>query len=177
LELGLKGKKGAKNVFEECPNCGNGRWVQLKAQGKYTKCRKCLNRGKIGIKNGMWKGGTKINYAGYIMVRIYPNNPYFKMANIAGYVFKHRLVMAQKLNRCLEDWELVHHRDSVKTHNEPENLYLTDASNHNTLVEATLKRQDKHIKVQDNRISGLEARATLLEAENTLLKADMSEFV
>jgi hypothetical protein len=166
-----------KYIYEECPNCHNQKWVQVSSKGKYPKCRQCMNRGKTGEKSGTWKGGRKINYAGYIMVRLYPDNPYYAMANTAGYVFEHRLVMAQYLCRCLEDWEMVHHRDSIKTHNTPENLFVTDAKNHNILVEATLVNQGKHIKAQDNRIEGLESRVTLLEAENTLLKADMSEYV
>ena len=169
-ELGLRGKPNSKNIWELCPNCGVPRWVQLKAKGKYPKCRKCLNKGKIGKVNGMWKGGKKLNHKGYILVRKYPDNPYYEMANPAGYVFEHRLVMAQHLGRCLHDWEEVHHRDSIKTHNTPDNLFVTDASNHNKLVEQVLKYQESEIK-------DLKSRVTLLEAENTVLKTDMSEFV
>jgi hypothetical protein len=167
-ELGFTGHSRNKYIYAKCPNCENLRWVQLKTVDKYKKCRKCMNRGKIGIKSGMWNGGRKINYAGYIMVRLYSDNPYYSMANTAGYVFEHRLVMAQELGRCLEDWEMVHHRDSVKTHNEPDNLYLTDASNHNTLVEQVLKYQVKEIKELKN-------NNMLLEAENTLLKLQIKQ--
>jgi hypothetical protein len=169
-ELNFKGHNKNKYIYAKCPNCGNLRWVQLKTVNKYKKCRKCMNSGKIGDRNGMWKGGTRINHSGYILVRIYPDNPYYAMANPSGYVFEHRLVMAQQLERCLHDWEEVHHRDSIKTHNNPENLFVTDASHHNKLVEQVLVYQEQEIK-------DLKSRVTLLEAENILYKMDMSEFI
>ena len=157
-ELGFQGHTKNKYIYAKCPNCGNLRWVQLKTVGKYKKCRLCMNSGKIGNVNGMWKGGKKLNHKGYILVKIYPDNPYYEMANPAGYVFEHRLVMAQHLGRCLHDWEEVHHRDSIKTHNTPDNLFVTDASNHNKLVEQVLISQEAEIKQLKNRITTLESR-------------------
>lgn len=162
-ELGFVGHSKNKYIYAACINCGTLRWVQLKTVDKYKKCRKCMHKGKIKELNGTWKGGIKVNYAGYIMVRLYPDNPYYSMCNNSGYVFEHRLVMAQQLDRCLKDWEEVHHRDSIKTHNIPENLFVTDAKNHNKLVEQVLKYQETEIKE-------LKSRVTLLEAENELLK-------
>ena len=66
--------------------------------------------------------------------------------------------MAQHLGRCLYDWEEVHHRDSIKTHNTPDNLFVTDASNHNKLVEQVLISQEAEIKQLKNRIITLESR-------------------
>ena len=99
------------------------------------------------------------------------------MANPSGYVFEHRLIAAQQLGRCLHDWEMVHHRDSNKQNNNPSNLFVTDASNHNTLVEYVLKLQEVELKEQKSEIKDLKSRVTLLEAENTLYKMDMSEFI
>jgi hypothetical protein len=124
-----------------------------------------------------WKGGVKINHSGYKLVILRPDNPYFEMANPSGYVFEHRLVMAQQLGRCLYTWEEVHHRDSIKTHNTPENLFVTDASHHNKLVEYVLKLQAIELKEQKSEIKDLKGRVTLLEADNILLKTDMSEFI
>lgn len=158
-----------KYIYEECPNCHNQKWVQISAKGKYPKCRQCMNRGKIKEKSGTWKGGKRV-HGEYIMVKLYPSDPFFEMADCSGYVFEHRLVMAKELGRPLYNWEEVHHRDSIKNHNDPQNLFVTGAENHNKLVESTLINQDKRIKE-------LESRVTLLEAENTLYKMDMSEFV
>jgi len=162
-EIGYKYHK-QRYIWEECSNCGVPRWCQYPSKVKYNKCRKCLNKGRIGELNGTWKGGTKINHAGYRLVILRPDSPYYSMANPAGYVFEHRLVMAQQLGRCLKDWEEVHHRDSIKTHNIPENLFVTDAKNHNKLVEQVLYYQESEIK-------DLKDRVILLEAENELLKA------
>jgi hypothetical protein len=135
-----------------------------------------MHKGKIKELSGTWKGGIRI-HGEYVMVKLYPNDQFFEMVDCAGYVFEHRLVMAKELGRALHSWEEVHHKDSIKTHNIPDNLFVTDAKNHNKLVEATLIKQDKNIKEKDNRIESLESRVTVLEAENILFKMDMSEFV
>lgn len=175
-EIGYKYHK-QRYIWEKCNNCGIPRWCQYPSKIKFNKCRKCLNKGRIGERNGMWKGGTKINHAGYKLVILRPDNPYYEMASPAGYVFEHRLIAAQQLGRCLHDWEMVHHRDSNKQNNDPSNLFVTDASNHNTLVEYVLKLQELELKEQKSEIKDLKSRVTLLEAENTLYKMDMSEFV
>jgi len=147
-----------KYIWNKCPNCGYEKWRQLGSIDKYFKCRRCMHKGKIKEKNGAWKGGVKHLGTGYIMVRLYPDDPYYSMCNESGYVFEHRLVMAQHLGRCLHDWEEVHHRDSIKTHNTPDNLFVTDASNHNKLVEQVLISQEAEIKQLKNRITTLESR-------------------
>jgi hypothetical protein len=174
-----------KYTYEECPNCHHHKWVQISAKGKYPKCRKCMNRGKIKEKSGTWKGGIKDLGTGYKMVRLYPNDPFYDMCNKTGYVFEHRLVMAKELGRPLYDWEEVHHKGETfpaqskqnKSDNIPENLFVTGTEHHNTLVEYVLKLQAIEIKEQKSEITDLKSRVTLLEAENTLLKVDMSEFI
>lgn len=142
-----------KYIYEKCPNCGNGRWHQVHSAGKYPKCRKCMNIGKIKNKSGTWKGGRKISYSGYIYIRLYPDDPYYSMCNNSGYVFEHRLVMAKQLGRCLHDWEIVHHRDSDKQNNVPGNLFVTGTEHHNTLVEYTLKLQALKIKELEDKLA------------------------
>jgi hypothetical protein len=184
-EIGYKYHK-QRYIWEECSNCGVPRWCQYPSKLKYNKCRKCLNKGRIGELSGTWKGGTKINHSGYRLVILRPDDPYYPMANVAGYVMEHRLIIAKQLGRCLEEWELVHHKGinypiesrRNKSDNVPENLeHIGIKGEHNTLVEATLIRQAKYIKAQDNRIEGLESRVTLLEAELTVFRMDMSEFI
>lgn len=109
-----------------------------------------------------WKGG-RFKQGKYITVKIYPDNPYYSMANSKGYVQEHRLVMAQHLGRCLEPWEIVHHRPpGDKTDNRYENLLLTSNENH--------FKEDRIIVLQlQEQVKDLQSRVTQLEAENVLL--------
>ncbi len=111
------GEIGRNNLslfrWTRCPRCGICRWIFKGTRGD-PMCPKCGNEYKrekyIGEKSSQWKGGRIISRYGYIYVRVRPTDPYFPMANYIGYVAEHRLIMAQQLGRCLERWEIVHHK-------------------------------------------------------------------
>lgn len=67
--------------------------------------------------------GYKVNGDGYVMLYM-PGHP---MADGAGYVKEHRLVLSQKLGRLLEPQEDGHHLDHVRTNNAPDNLELKES--------------------------------------------------
>lgn len=75
-----------------------------------------------------WNGGVTTNSSGYVMERVYPDDPFFGMAiekaSGASYAPQHRLVMARNLGRALEEHETVHHIDGDKSNNSIENLQL-----------------------------------------------------
>ena len=79
-----------------------------------------------------WKGGRR-KIKGYIWIWVGEINPFFKMARRKNYILEHRFVMAQYLNRCLEDTEYVHHINCIKDDNRIENLMIVTLSRHNKL--------------------------------------------
>jgi hypothetical protein len=58
----------------------------------------------------MWKGGRYLDDAGYVCIRIPKDDPFCCMNNGSDFCFEHRYIMAKKLNRPLESWEVVHHK-------------------------------------------------------------------
>lgn len=77
-----------------------------------------------GARHYNWSGGRTKHPSGYWQVRLSPDDPLFSMANRAGTVMEHRLVMARSLGRPLERRESVHHINGDRMDNRIENLQL-----------------------------------------------------
>lgn len=175
------GRKGTYHyMWCSCGKCGVQRWVNftLKLGKPKTKiCHACQTqymRSKgpsgRGEQSSGWKGGRSITGDGYVMVYIKSDDFFYPMAKESskkrdiggGYVFEHRLVIAKHLGRCLQSWEIVHHKNHNRSDNQIENLQLVSDDRH------------KQITIMENRIRQLEARVVHLEAEVIVLKTQSS---
>jgi len=155
------GKKYRGNfIWAICIDCGKGRWIQGdNRKPRSLRCRPCNAR--FGREHkGNWKGGIAIKRGRYMVIRIDKNNPYYSMADNDSYVLEHRLVMAKHLGRCLKSWEVVHHKNHIKTDNSIENLQLVTIDRHRqiTILECKIAFQEKRIKT-------LEKEAALLKEQ------------
>lgn len=136
-ELGHKGT--ARFIWAACINCGRDHWVRLTTpwnakKPKHLLCRSCVWQNQRGAQNYNWKGGRKKMW-GYIQIWLSPDDFFYPMAT-NGYVLEHRLVMAKALGRCLQPWEIVHHKGirysdiRNRSDNLDDNLELTIRGNH-----------------------------------------------
>lgn len=90
-----------------CPIC-------RKSKTQYDRCRACANRARIGTGNG-W-----LTEDGYEVVSVGVNPTTGKSIP----KLKHRMVMEQLLGRALLPGETVHHKNGIRTDNNPANLEL-----------------------------------------------------
>lgn len=140
-EIGRKKNTGhSYYIWSACVDCGKQRWVLLRhGKASSLRCRPCSNRFNHPGQE------RRRDVYGYIIVRLKPNDPFHTMADKQHNIYEHRLVMAKFLGRCLEPWELVHHKDGVKDHNSILNLKLLPGRAEH-LVDAQVKRYMKKLE-------------------------------
>ena len=133
-EIGLpEGQYYEKYIWFGCKKCGKERWVRYQKQQPRNKhCRECAFRMSFP-----YRGGRVHKKSGYNVVGVYKDNFFWPMADGQGYILEHRLVMAKSLGRCLHRWEIVHHRNGVKTDNLIGNLQLLGNDRHQQITYLT----------------------------------------
>lgn len=163
-EIGLSGRGGY--VWTACWECGKERWVALVAgEPQFRLCISCSRKIQFRDRTShpSWRGGRFVA-SGYVFIRLQADDPFFPMADSHNAVREHRLVMAKHLGRCLQPWELVHHKGTKypagsaedKLDNRIENLQLLDDQKYHivdsvvksrvTRLEALVEEQAKQIR-------------------------------
>jgi ribosomal protein S27E len=150
-------------IWTKCPDCSKERWVVYDDERKKKVpgiCPKCYNR---GVRNCNWKGGRYIDKrTGYVVLTIQPSDPFYsaikKHHNGSCEIFEHRYVMAKKLGRLLETWEIVHHKGTKYLMDSPEDKQDNREEN----LELVTNSENHQIKNLNTRVIQLEAEVTLL---------------
>jgi hypothetical protein len=138
-------------VYMACQTCGK-EFYYLKGKPRKHCSRKCWDGSEKHPSN--FKGDKHISGKGYVYIYV-PDHPYVKDHPYKR-VAEHRLVMEQMLGRYLYPWELVHHKDTIKAHNDPDNLELWVTGHPNGTEVA---------QTYINEILELRTRITQLEAD------------
>lgn len=156
-----------------CIDCGKVRRVcVVRGKSQNLRCKSChIQHNFAGEHNPHWKGGRIPDGHGYIKLKLRKDDPFLPMCRKRqnNYIPEHRYVMAKHLGRLLESWEIVHHKNHIKTDNRIENLELLPS--HDLHLSDSV--QIILIKRHEQMIKQLEGRILLLEAENILLKSEM----
>jgi hypothetical protein len=144
-----------------CPKCS----IARNNRSEKARTARSLMRGD---KSPRWKGGRYVCHGRnvYARVTLQPDDPLFDMVGKDHSCREHRIVMARHLGRCLEAWEVVHHKNGNGLDNRIENLELMDTITHHHL-DSTLKAQLTCLKTQ---VKSLEAEVAMLKLENQSLK-------
>lgn len=144
-----------KYIWKACLDCGKERWIRLSGEKPLSiRCSHCSNKkNQQGKNHSRWKGGKIITQEGYVLIWTESISAFALMRNRQGYIPEHRLVMAKHLDRCLESWEIVHHKNHIRNDNRIENLELLSDIGHKQLsrLEMMINRlrdENKQLKVE-----------------------------
>ena len=173
-----KDSEGRLKFRYPCIDCGKERWVQfIRGKPVSQRCYICQGKANRGANHPTWKGGKTHDKAGYIYILLQPDDFFYSMVNKGNYVREHRLVVAKALGRCLQRWEIVHHKGTKypkgskedKADNRyPENLQLISDDRHKQLTILENKIDRLLIGQQE-----LKREIRLLRLQNKILREKM----
>lgn len=160
-DLGKNLKQDLIFYKDVCPECGVELWHRHRDIGK-RRCNLCHSQYESHalVEHPMWRGGRHLRKDGYVSVTLAKADPYYGMVNKSGNVLEHRLVMARHLGRCLQPWEIVHHRNGTRWDNPFENLELISEQAGHLVVEA----QNREIRLLQVQVKALNERIAVLES-------------
>ena len=132
------------NAIYDCKVCGKHveKWVApsriASGQDTLEYCsRTCAGVGRCGSNHHQWKGGTRKDKDGYILVHK-PDHP----SSRRGYIRQHRLIMESMIGRYLTDTEVVHHKNDNPSDNRTENLELYDSNARHKSDDSKKRKRD-----------------------------------
>jgi len=169
LKLGHEiGKKSPfqRFIYAPCKKCGTPRWALYVKKTNRPRDLICASCGK-GKRKGLF-GKGHYDKDGYMFKSLPWDHPYISTANGRGWIYEHRLVMAQHLGRNLLPHELVHHLNEIRDDNRIENLALMSRGAH-THLEVPYKER---IQDLERTVKVLEARIKILESETEPTQPD-----
>lgn len=103
------------------------------AWAEFVDLRGKVQNGPRGKNHHKWKGGLYVDYNGYVLVMIDPNNHLVVKRSKSGYgayAYEHRVIAEKMLGRPLEKHEHIHHKNGDKQDNRPENIEIVDCVQH-----------------------------------------------
>lgn len=162
VEASAKKRTAEGRVKMNCAVCGKPmeRWKSQVAKAKLpmTCGPTCRSKGMTGAGNPRWKNGAWMDGRGnyrYLRVDVLSKADKALLANPkARQVLEHRLVMARVVGRPLKPTEMVHHINGVKSDNRPENLHLTNWSEHSK-EHRLLEREVAELRAEVARLKAL----------------------
>lgn len=177
--LAMRSCRTPKNTLEQMYLSDNLTTQQIAE--KLGCCERAVRRRMrdVGIKirtRSEWytiQRGRRNTSHDYVTVRLDNDDPMRPMANSKGFCLEHRLLVARHLGRCLERWELVHHKNHIRSDNRIENLEIkTCQIEHNaeTFGHVELMKMKRRIAEQDATISDLTDRIQQMENELAILR-------
>mgnify|MGYP001614091700 CR=1 FL=1 len=171
--IGKRGKDGSNSyIWVLCPHCQNSRWVYIQNLKKARASQLCLrcSSHQRGKESRAWKGGKFKDNHGYILIYLGSDDFFSSMTKDNRYILEHRLIMAKHLGRCLQSWEIVHHKNGIKDDNHIENLELNTDMGHNQFTILVEKLRRLRIRWDKQR-----EKIQLLQQENKHLLKDRYE--
>ena len=112
--------------------------VDKRHRGRFCSPRCSNHFYRLGKQSANWRGGRVVTKSGHVW-RHAPGDPH---AMPSGYALEHRMVLAKKIGRTLDSFEVVHHLNGDPADNRPDNLALLPSQS----VHMTIHNRERRVR-------------------------------